>query len=85
MFFYTFWLIYLKAFNARLWRYVLMSERSKIADRLMAHATMCQKAASLCWNEAIAFELEKLADDCRQAAAACRPEPAQGTPVVWKN
>jgi hypothetical protein len=56
-----------------------------MADRLLAHATMCEKAASLSWDEAIAFELEKLAKDCRQAAAVCEPEPAVVAPTVWKN
>jgi hypothetical protein len=51
-----------------------MSDTSKIAERLLTHAAMCRQAASLCWNEEIAVELERLADDCRQAALACRPE-----------
>ncbi len=50
-----------------------MFERSKMAQRLLAHATLCQHAASFSWDEAIAVELEKLADGCRQAAAACEP------------
>ena len=62
-----------------------MHERSKIAERLLAHAAMCQEAASLCSNEAMAFELEKLADDCRQAAAACEPDPAHAAPILWKH
>jgi len=62
-----------------------MHERAKIAERLLAHATVCQEAANSCWNEAIAFELEKLADDCRQAAAACAPEFTGLTPPLWKN
>ena len=62
-----------------------MSEGSKIAQRLLAHAAMCQEAASQCWNETVAFELEKLADDCRQAAAACEPELTHATTTLWKN
>jgi hypothetical protein len=65
-----------------------MSDRSKpsrMAECLRAHATMCQEAASLSWDEAIAFELEKLANDCRQAAAACEPELTNPPPIVWKN
>ena len=58
-------------------RILAMSDHSKMAERLLAHATMCQEAASLSWDEAIAFELEKLADGCRQAAAMCEPEPAE--------
>ena len=56
-----------------------------MAERLLAHASMCQHAASLTWDEAIASELEKLADGCRQAAAACEPEPVQAATTVWKN
>jgi hypothetical protein len=56
-----------------------------MADRLLAHATMCQRAASLSWDEAIAVELEKLAEDCRLAAAACEPELSHAGPTVWKN
>jgi hypothetical protein len=51
-----------------------MCNQSKIAERLLAHATMCEEAASLCWDERVAIELEKLARDCRQAAAACAPD-----------
>ena len=61
------------------------SKPSKMAERLLAHASMCQQAASLSWDEAIAFELEKLANDCRQAAAACEPELTNPAPIVWKN
>ena len=81
MFFYV-WLIYRNDLDARLWFFPTMSDRSKMAERLLAHATMCQEAASLTWNEAIAFELEKLAEDCRQAAAMCEPE-ARAT--AWKH
>jgi hypothetical protein len=78
-------LTYRNALAARLWRFLAMSDRSQIAERLLAHATMCQEAASLCWNEAIAFELEKLAEGCRQAAALCEPEPAHAPSTLWKN
>ena len=61
------------------------SKPSKMAQRLLAHATMCQQAASLAWDEAIAMELEKLAEDCRHAAAACEPDPANTTVTLWKN
>ena len=61
------------------------SKPSKMAERLLAHASMCQQAASLSWDEAIAFELEKLANDCRQAAAACEPKLTNPAPIVWKN
>jgi hypothetical protein len=63
----------------------VMSNRSKMAERLLAHATMCQEAASLCWNEAIAFELEKLAEGCRSAAAACEAELIHAAPTLSKH
>jgi hypothetical protein len=85
MFFLTPWLIYRNAIDARLWPYLAMPNRSKIAERLLVHATMCQEAASLCWNEATAFELENLAEDCRHAAAACEPELPHATTTHWKN
>jgi hypothetical protein len=47
-----------------------MSVRSNLAERLLAHATTCQKAAGSCWDKTIGAELEKLAEDCRQAALA---------------
>ena len=62
-----------------------MPDRLKMADRLLAHATMCEKAASLTWDEAIAIELEKLAEDCRQAAAMCERAPNAAAPTLWKN
>jgi hypothetical protein len=51
-----------------------MSDISKMAERLLMQATICRHAASLCWNEEIAIELERLADDCRQAALACQSD-----------
>lgn len=62
-----------------------MTDHLKIAERLLAHATMCQQAASLSWDEAIAIELEKLAEDCRKAAAACQADFAEATPTSWKH
>lgn len=63
-----------------------MSVRSNLAERLLAHATTCQKVASSCWDKTIAVELEKLAEDCRQAALACEPELLHhDAPNRWKN
>jgi len=58
-----------------------MSERSKAAERLLAHAVVCQKAASLCWIEDIATELKQLADECRRAALNLTDE----VPSLWKH
>jgi hypothetical protein len=82
------WLIYRNDADVRLCPYAPMSDfpkPSRMAERLLAHATMCQEAARLSWDEAIAFELEKLADDCRQAAAACEPELTHPMTTRWKN
>jgi len=47
-----------------------MSEQSnEMIDRLLAHATMCEEAASLCLSEGMAREFEKLAIECREAAS----------------
>ena len=45
-----------------------MIDRRKLTERLLAHATMCQEAASLSWDEEVAVELEKLAEECFTAA-----------------
>ncbi|HZP69327.1 MAG TPA: hypothetical protein VFB29_05225 [Pseudolabrys sp.] len=46
-----------------------MSDDAKVAARLLTHALMCEEVAATSWNEDIAIELEKLAGDCRKAAA----------------
>ena len=46
-----------------------MSDNAKVAARLLAHAQMCEEAAAISWNEDISVELQKLAHECRKAAA----------------
>jgi hypothetical protein len=41
---------------------------AKINERLRAHAGLCRRIASRCWNEDIAQELEQLAQLCLSAA-----------------
>ncbi|MEJ2623053.1 MAG: hypothetical protein P8Z80_00460 [Pseudolabrys sp.] len=41
---------------------------SKVAERLRAHARLCQHIAEESWNEAIAGELGRLAEQCVAAA-----------------
>ncbi len=41
---------------------------SKMAERLRAHARLCHQIAQETWNEAIAGELGRLADQCLTAA-----------------
>ena len=50
-----------------------MSPSSKLAERLHAHALLCREIAHECLNEETAAELEKLADECDQAAAKAPP------------
>jgi len=41
---------------------------AKMAERLRAHARLCQQIAHESWNETIAGELNRLADQCLAAA-----------------
>lgn len=45
-----------------------MFERTKIAERLWAQAVMCEEAARLYCDGEIAFQLERLAQECREVA-----------------
>jgi hypothetical protein len=79
-------LIYLNETHGGCGHMAPMSVRSILAERLLAHATTCQKAAGSCWDKTIAAELEKLAEDCRQAALACEPELLHhDASSRWKN
>ncbi len=48
---------------------------SKIAERLRAHARLCRQIARESWNEEMAVELTRLADQCLEAADNIAPEP----------
>ena len=48
---------------------------SKMADRLRAHARLCRQIAHESWNETIADELTRLADECIKAAETIEPAP----------
>lgn len=48
---------------------VTVSNASKIAERLRAHARLCRQIASASWNEESAQKLVRLADECARAAA----------------
>ena len=45
-----------------------MSQPRSIAERLLAHARLCQEIARASWNEESAQGLERLAEDCIRAA-----------------
>jgi hypothetical protein len=44
-------------------------QASKIAERFIAHAKLCQQIASQCRDEEIAHQLERLAEQCVRAAS----------------
>jgi hypothetical protein len=42
---------------------------SAVAERLLAHARLCEQIAQRCWNEATAEELMRMAQECTHTAA----------------
>ena len=52
-----------------------MSQPSTISERLLAHARLCQEIADATLNEETAYKLERLAEDCIQAARDADPAP----------
>jgi hypothetical protein len=52
-----------------------MSQPLKMAERLLAHAKMCQEVASECSNEELAADFNQLALECIEAAAVCGQQP----------
>jgi hypothetical protein len=44
-----------------------------IADRLLAHARLCEQIARECLNPDTALKLRRMAQDCAQAAAQLTP------------
>ena len=52
-----------------------MSQPSTIAERLLAHARLCREIADATLNEETACKLERLAEDCIQAAQDADPTP----------
>jgi len=47
---------------------------SAVADRLLAHARLCEQIAQDCWSEQSAEELRRMARECSRAAAEMAPE-----------
>jgi hypothetical protein len=45
-----------------------------IAQRLLAHAHLCEQIARECCNEAIAVKLMRMAQECSRAATQVAPE-----------
>ena len=52
-----------------------MSQPSTMAERLLAHARICQEIANTTLNAQTARELELLAADCVRAARDAEPAP----------
>jgi hypothetical protein len=52
-----------------------MSQPSAISERLLAHARLCREIADATLNEETASKLERLAQDCIQAARDAEPAP----------
>ena len=52
-----------------------MSQPSTIAERLLAHARLCREIADATLNEETASKLERLAQDCIEAARDAEPAP----------
>ncbi len=42
---------------------------SPVAERLLAHARLCEQIAQGCWSEQTAEELREIARDCTRTAA----------------
>jgi hypothetical protein len=53
-----------------------MMTQSEIAEQFRAHATRCRELAKRCPSEILAAEMNRIADDCIQSAAACDSEAA---------
>jgi hypothetical protein len=47
----------------------LLLKSSPVAERLLAHARLCEQIAQDCWHEATAEELKRIAQDCTRTAA----------------
>jgi hypothetical protein len=58
-----------------------MPKTTAIADRLLAHARLCEQIARACWNEDTAETLRRMAHDCTRAAAQIAPLSAPNRPT----
>jgi hypothetical protein len=48
---------------------------SAMAERLLAHARLCEHIAHACWNEETAAKLQRMAQECLRAAMQVSAEP----------
>jgi hypothetical protein len=51
-----------------------VSNASKIAECLRAHARLCRQIAQQSWSEEVAERLGQLADECSRAADDAEPK-----------
>jgi len=59
---------------------------SAIAERLRAHARLCEQVACECLNEAAAENLKRMAQDCvRAAAEIAQDRPERDTPSQTRH
>jgi len=58
----------------------------RLAERLRAHARICETIASLCWSEDVAGKFETMAKKCNDAAAATATTgKRQSVRAAWPN
>jgi hypothetical protein len=58
------------------------AKTAAIAERLLAHARLCEQIACECWNEDTAEKLRRMARDCTLAAGQIAPFRATA-PAAW--
>jgi hypothetical protein len=57
-------------------------DSAAVAQRLLAHARLCEQIAQGCWNEETAAELRRMARDCTHAAAQVTPVREASSPTT---
>jgi hypothetical protein len=50
------------------------SDSAAAAERLLAHARLCEQIAQGCWDEETAADLRRMARDCTHVAATMGPQ-----------
>ena len=55
----------------------------RLAERLRAHARLCETIASYCWSEDVAGKFESMAKTCDAAAADTSPQPRRLVRAAW--
>jgi hypothetical protein len=55
---------------------------SAVAERLLAHARLCEHAAQECWDEETAAKLKRMAQECTRAAAQMASQRDAKLPIA---